>query len=140
MLNLGGLWLFFVLYMNHIFLDNIFISIRIFIIMKKHLLSILFLLLALPFLSTNSFATDSLIGHWANKKIKLNLRANHKYTYVVKILGINKTFKGRWSATSNKLTLKYTLLGEHKKTAKYSFSRGDLLLTQGGKTSRLKKK
>jgi len=107
--------------------------------MKKHLL-ISALLLALSFFSTNSFATDTLVGNWANNKIKLNLRANHKYTYVVKILGINKTFLGDWSATSDKLTLRYTLLGERKKTAKYSFSRGDLLLTQKGKTVRLKKK
>ena len=108
--------------------------------MKKHIFLISALFLALSFFSTSSFAADSLIGNWANKKIKLNLRANHKYTYVVKILGIKKTFKGDWSASNNKLTLKYTLLGERKKTAKYSFSRGDLLLVQGGKTSRLKRR
>jgi len=111
-----------------------------FTIMKKYLLLISALLLVFTVFSTNAFAKDTLVGYWSSSKIKLNLKSNHKYTYAVKILGIKKTFKGKWSATSNMLTLNYTLLGKRKKTAKYSFSRGDLLLTQKGKTSRLKKR
>lgn len=108
--------------------------------MKKHVLLVSFLLLALSLFSVHSFAADKLVGNWSGDKIKLNLRENQTYTYIVKIVGIKKTFKGDWLATSDKLTLNYTLLGERKKTAKYSFSRGDLLLTQNGKTSRLKRK
>jgi hypothetical protein len=108
--------------------------------MKKFILLITTILLGFSFLSTTTFAKDSLIGHWSNSKINLNLKANHKYTYSVKILGIKKTFSGKWSVKGNNLTLNYNLLGQHKKTATYSFSGGDLLLQQEGKISRLKKK
>ena len=97
------------------------------------------LLLSFSFFSSNAFATDPLIGHWSNSKIKLTLKANKHYTYEVKILGIKKTFNGQWSSAGKILTFKYTLLGKHQKTASYSFDKGDLLLTQKGKTSRLKK-
>ena len=108
--------------------------------MKKYTLLITALLLSFSLFSSTAFAKDSLIGYWSNSKIKLNLKANKQYTYKVKIVGITKTFTGKWSADSKTLTLNYTLLGKHKKTASYSFSKGNLLLTQKGKTSILKKR
>lgn len=108
--------------------------------MKKYALLITALLLSFSLFSSSAFAKDPLIGYWSNNKIKLNLKASNQYTYEVKILGIKKTFTGQWSADGKTLTLNYTLLGDHKKTADYSFSKGDLLLTQKGKTSRLKKR
>lgn len=106
--------------------------------MKKQLFLLTFLVLSI--FSTHSFAQDSLIGHWSNDKIKLNMEANHSYIYTVTIIGVKKTFSGDWSTKGDILTLKYTLLGDHEKTATYSFDKGDLILTQKGKTSRLKKK
>ncbi len=108
--------------------------------MNKHWFSTSLLVLFLSFFSVGSFAADSLVGHWVNNKIDLNLKVNKRYIYKVKILGVRKTFRGNWSATTKVITLKYKLLGNRKKTATYSFSRGDLLLTQKGKTSRLKRK
>jgi hypothetical protein len=108
--------------------------------MKKFTLLITTILLSFSLLSTTAFAKDSLVGHWSNGKINLNLKATHKYTYSVKILGIKKTFSGKWSVKGKTLTLNYTLLGQRKKTATYSFSRGNLLLNQKGKVSRLKKR
>lgn len=110
--------------------------------MKKMTLFISAILLIFSFFASNAFASNALIGYWSNDKIKLNLKADKQYTYIVKILGINKVFEGNWSSTNEKmLTLNYTLLGKHKKTAAYSFaSNGDLILTQDGKTSQLKKK
>ena len=108
--------------------------------MKKITLLIMALLLSFSLFSSNAFATDPLIGHWSNNKIKLNLKANKHYTYEVKILGIKKAFNGEWSSTGKILTLHYTLFGKHQKTASYSFNKGELLLTQKGKTSHLKKR
>ena len=108
--------------------------------MKKRTFLLSSALLTLSLFSGSSFAADSLIGNWASNKIKLHLKASKNYNYSVKILGVNKNFSGKWSTSGNVLTLNYTLLGEHKKTATYSFDKGDLLLKQGGKTSRLKRK
>ncbi len=108
--------------------------------MKKITLLIMALLLSFSFFSSNAFAADPLLGHWLNNKIKLTLKADKHYLYEVKILGVKKTFTGEWSSAGKKLTFKYTLLGKHQKTASYSFDKGDLLLTQKGKTSRLKKR
>ncbi len=108
--------------------------------MKKYTLLITALLLSFSIFSTIAFAKDSLIGYWSNDKVKLNLKADKSYVYKVKIMGITKTFTGKWFADGKTLTLNYTLLGEHKKTANYSFKKGNLLLTQEGKTSILKRK
>ena len=108
--------------------------------MKKITLLITAILLSFSLLSTSAFAKNPLVGNWSNGKIKLNIKANHKYTYTVKILGVKKTFVGRWSTKGKTLTLNYTLLGKRKKTATYSFNKGNLLLKQNGKTSRLKKR
>ena len=95
------------------------------------------LLLSLTLLSANSYAKDSLIGSWTSPKVKLTLRADKTYTYTVKILGKKNVFKHKWSTEGNKLTLKYKLLGERVKTAKYSFDKGVLVLKQGKKVTRL---
>ncbi len=108
--------------------------------MKKITLLITALLLSLSLFSTNALAKNSLVGNWSNGKIKLNIKANHKYTYTVKILGVRKTFTGKWSTKGKTLTLNYTLLGKRTKTATYSFSKGNLLLKQKGKTSSLKRR
>jgi hypothetical protein len=109
--------------------------------MKKYTLLISALLLSFSFFASSAFASNSLIGYWSNDKIRLNLKAGNQYTYIVKILGVNKVFKGDWSTKGKTLTLNYTLFGKHKKTATYSFAaNGDLVLTQDGKTSQLKKK
>jgi hypothetical protein len=108
--------------------------------MKKLTLLLTTLLVSFTLFSSTAFAQNPLIGYWSNDKIKLHLKTNNQYIYSVKILGITKNFTGNWSAKDNKLTLNYTLLGKHKKTATYSFSKGKLLLTQKGKTSHLTKR
>ncbi|MCK5813158.1 MAG: hypothetical protein KAH03_02825 [Cocleimonas sp.] len=110
--------------------------------MKKYALFITTLFLSFSLFSSTAFAQDPLIGYWSNSKIKLHLKTGSQYTYEVKILGVTKNFIGKWSADgkTKTLTLNYTLLGSHVKTATYSFNNGDLLLLQKGKTSRLKKK
>lgn len=107
--------------------------------MKKTALLITMALLSFSLFSTQAFANNALAGNWSNDKIQLNLKADKSYTYSVKILGIKKDFTGQWSTKENTLTLNYKLLGDHKKTATFSFEKGNLLLNQNGKTSILKK-
>lgn len=94
-----------------------------------------FLFISLLAMSLNSVAfagKDKLVGHWKGGKISLNLKANHTYTYKVKVL----TFNGKWSATKNTITLHYTLLGmKKKKVSSYHFKGDDLVLKQKGKGS-----
>lgn len=115
--------------------------------MKKHIL--LIILLSFSLFSINAYAKDSLIGNWTSKKIQLNLKANHKYTYSVKILGIKKEFKGTWKSKTitkksgkkaNILILTYTLFGKHKKVSEYSIIKKRLKLIQNGKVHYLKRK
>ena len=108
--------------------------------MKKYALLMTALLLSFSLFSSTAFAKDSLIGYWSNSKIKLHLKTGSQYTYEVKLLGMKKTFTGQWSADGKTLTLNYTFVGKHTKTALYSFNKGDLLLVQKGKESRLKKR
>ncbi|HFC93356.1 MAG TPA: hypothetical protein ENJ51_11160 [Leucothrix mucor] len=108
--------------------------------MKKITLLITVLLLSLSLFSMPAFAENPLVGSWSNEKIKLTIKANHKYTYTVKILGVKKTFIGKWSTKGKTLTFNYTLLGKRTKAATYSFSKGNLLLKQNGKTSHLKRR
>jgi len=109
--------------------------------MKKLTYFISAILFSCTVFASSAFASNALIGYWSNDKIKLNLKTDNQYTYIVKILGVNKVFKGEWSIKDKTLTLNYTLIGSRKKTAGYSFaSNGDLILEQDGKTSQLKKK
>lgn len=115
--------------------------------MNKYILSTIFCIF-ISLSSVNAFAKNSLIGSWASNKITLNLKANHKYTYSVKILRIKKTFKGKWSTKivtkkngkkAHYLVMTYRLFGQHKKTSEYSFSKGKLKLIQSGKVHYLKR-
>lgn len=110
---------------------------------------LMLLLVSFSFLSVNAFAKNSLVGNWTSSKIKLHIKANNHYSYTVKILGIKKKFVGNWSTKvvtkkngkkKNILVLSYTLFGQHKKIAQYSFSKGKLKLTQDGKVSYLTRK
>lgn len=113
---------------------------------KRILYTIFFLAISLS--SVNSFAKNTLIGKWENKKITLELKINHRYKYSVKILGISKDFKGRWSTKTvtkrsgkkvRLLILTYKLFGEHRKVSEYSFRNGRLKLIQDGKVHYLKR-
>lgn len=110
---------------------------------------LLIILLSFSLFSINAFAKDSLIGSWASSKIQLKLKSNHRYIYSVKILGIKKEFRGKWSTKTitkkndkkaNMLILRYNLFGKRNKVAEYSFNKGRLKLVQNGKVHYLKRK
>ncbi len=91
------------------------------------------LILLLSF-STSAFAGDGkLFGHWVGGGVDINLKANHTFTYKVKIV---KTFSftGKWSASKNRITMNYKVAGiKQKKTASYRFKGKNLLLKLKGK-------
>ena len=91
------------------------------------------LILLFTIFNNTALADDSkLVGHWKGGKISLNLKANHTYTYKVKVL----TFHGKWSASKSAITLHYSLLGiKKKKVSSYHFKGNDLVLKQKGKGS-----
>lgn len=89
-------------------------------------------------LLTTALADDTkLIGHWKGGSIDLNLKADHSYSYKVKVFNFN----GNWSAANNVLLLNYSIAGiKRQKTAKYHFQGDDLVMQQGGKGNVILKK
>jgi len=106
--------------------------------MKKiYLLPLLFML----FFSFNAQAGNNpkLFGHWKNSDVSLNLKSNGRYHYKLNSL---VEFSGKWSSSSNKITLHYSILRVKKsKLVKYQLDGKALVIKKKDRPNvRLKKR
>ncbi|MCK5726115.1 MAG: hypothetical protein KAH22_04730 [Thiotrichaceae bacterium] len=86
------------------------------------------LLLSSPF----AIAADELVGTWKGAGISLKIDANKQYQYKMKLLNVG----GKWSATKDKLTLNYSILGIAKvKKSSFSLKGNKLTLKRKDKES-----